>query len=136
MTAEITLIAARRSNVHLDAQRMSNKILHWRRVLAAACEQSGHLFVPVLNEPRDLNELLTCATEVPLAFDLDGEPLSETIASQDYLLLIGPEGGWDDVERGLFKQHKLFCYSLGDHTLRAETAPAVALTLVKHLQKN
>lgn len=134
--SEITLLAARRSNVHLDAQRMSKKILHWRRVLAAACEQSGHLFVPVLNEPCDLNELLACATEAPLAFDVHGEPLPETIVSQDYLLLIGPEGGWDEVERGLFKQHKLFCYRLGDHTLRAETAPAVALTLIRHLQKS
>ena len=136
--SKISLLTARRSNVALNDQRLAHKMTHWRRVISAACEQSGQLYVPGLSAPSDLDTLLASASEIPLAFDLGGAPLPakmETMETQGYLLLIGPEGGWDDVERQVFEQHKLTRYSLGEHTLRAETAPAVALALISHLQK-
>lgn len=132
---ELTLIRAKRSNVHLDDKRQDHKMSHWSKVIAAACEQSGHLYLPKLNPPVELDPWLTAQpAEKIIVFDLGGEPLPSALEEGDYKLLIGPEGGWDDGERTLFGRLGLVSYSLGTHTLRAETTPAVAITLIRHLQ--
>ena len=45
-------------------------------------------------------------------------------------LLIGPEGGWSEAEVQQALAAGALAISLGPRTLRAETAPIVALTLV------
>jgi RsmE family RNA methyltransferase len=63
-----------------------------------------------------------------------GKPLPHTLSAQERLVLIGPEGGWDETERALFASSALPCYRLAPTILRAETVPAVALTLLHHVQ--
>lgn len=134
---EITLIKANRSNVLLNAKRMDTKMAHWRKIIASACEQSGRLYLPVLNPPVVLDALLESAGATkPLVFELDGVPLPRSLPMQPRLLLIGPEGGWDEAERSLFTRQGIDRYSLGANTLRAETTPAVALALIQHLQRS
>jgi 16S rRNA (uracil1498-N3)-methyltransferase len=131
----LSLIRAKRSNVHLDEHRQDHKMAHWRNVIAGACEQSGHLYLPVLDQPIALDVWLAGrAAETVIVFDLNGEPLPASLPVGDYSLLIGPEGGWDDSERDLFSRLALATYNLGAQTLRAETTPAVAITLIAHLQ--
>lgn len=132
--AGISLVTAQRSNVILHDNRLQNKMTHWRKIIAGACEQSGRLFVPALDGPVALDTLLHTTTHKPMIFDLEGTPLPAALPQESRLLMIGPEGGWDETERRLFMQRKLGSYSLGANTLRAETTPAVALTLVRHLQ--
>lgn len=132
--SEISLINAKRSNVALDARRTDNKMTHWQKIVAAACEQSGRLFVPALHRPNGLDTLLAGAPEKPMVFDAAGAPLPGALPAESRLILIGPEGGWDDAERTEFTRLGIECYSLGEHILRAETMPAVALALLHHLQ--
>jgi RsmE family RNA methyltransferase len=47
------------------------------------------------------------------------------------LLAIGPEGGWNDFERGLLAAHRFEPVSLGPRTLRTDTA-CVALVALVH----
>ena len=42
-------------------------------------------------------------------------------------ILVGPEGGWSDVEKQLFKDKEIKHLNLHDFTLRAETAAVAAL---------
>jgi RsmE family RNA methyltransferase len=46
------------------------------------------------------------------------------------LLAIGPEGGWNDFERGLLAAHGFEAVSLGPRTLRTDTACVALLALV------
>jgi RsmE family RNA methyltransferase len=46
------------------------------------------------------------------------------------LLAIGPEGGWNDFERGLLEGHGFTTVSLGSRTLRTDTACIALLALV------
>lgn len=45
-------------------------------------------------------------------------------------LLVGPEGGWTDAERGLAAQKGWQPVSLGPHILRAETAATASIAIV------
>jgi RsmE family RNA methyltransferase len=47
------------------------------------------------------------------------------------LLAIGPEGGWNDFERALFKAHGFQAGGMGPRTLRTDTA-CVALLAIVH----
>ncbi len=46
------------------------------------------------------------------------------------VLAIGPERGWSEAERGLFRANGFQFYSLGNRILRSETASASALMLL------
>ncbi len=46
------------------------------------------------------------------------------------LLAVGPEGGWNDFERGLLQRHGFVSVSAGPRTLRTDTACVALLTLV------
>ena len=134
--AAIYLIPTERSNVSLSTERVVNKLAHWRKIVAGACEQSGHLFVPQVSLLKDLSALLADNETETVVLDMDGAPLPPSLASRDRLLPIGPEGGWSDNERALFQAQNRLVFRLTDSTLRAETAPAVALALFKHLMRD
>jgi len=46
------------------------------------------------------------------------------------LLAIGPEGGWNDFERGLLETHGFQSVGMGARTLRTDTACVALLALV------
>jgi 16S rRNA (uracil1498-N3)-methyltransferase len=48
------------------------------------------------------------------------------------VLAVGPEGGWNDFERGLLEAHRFQPVSMGTRTLRSDTACVALLTLVHH----
>lgn len=55
----------------------------------------------------------------------DGE--AEIDADQNVVLIVGPEGGFSENERGLLKERGAVTYSMGPKRLRSETA-AIAIT--------
>ncbi|MCR9261740.1 MAG: 16S rRNA (uracil(1498)-N(3))-methyltransferase [Pseudomonadaceae bacterium] len=133
--SSICLINANRCNVHLSAERLTNKMGHWEKIIAAACEQSGQLFVPLLEPPQPVRQLIDNTASEVIVLDMHGKQLPASLPNIERLLLMGPEGGWDDEERSLFAAHQLPAYQLSASTLRAETVPAVALALFSHLQQ-
>ncbi len=134
--AEITLIQASRSNVQLSAERATNKLAHWRKILIAGCEQSGRLHLPKLHGPAQVTDFIQHIEDKPavlMVLDQDGSPLPASLPRQARAVLVGPEGGWDEDEQALFAARGLACYRLGENVMRAETVPAVALALLHHL---
>ena len=107
----------------------------WQRVAIASATQCRRAVVPevkpvtdyeaALREPAD-QRLICVEPGVPAAAG-KWEPGPAPASLQ---LLIGPEGGWaeDEVARALAAGARAL--SLGPRTLRAETAPIVALTIV------
>ena len=59
-----------------------------------------------------------------------GEAASKSVEAR-ILLAVGPEGGWNDYERGLLEAHSFQCVSMGPRTLRTDTA-CVALLALAH----
>jgi len=129
----LQVLYTQRSNVTLDARRTSNKLRHWQQIAISAAEQSNRLYLPDVLPPVSLPELLAQPGESRLLMlDLDAPLLEVGTQPQALTLLIGPEGGWSDAERRLAQQKGVERAGLGNLTLRAETAPLVALAVVQH----
>jgi len=133
--SSIRLLNAHRCNVHLSAERLDNKLRHWEKIIAGACEQSGQLFLPTLMPPQSVEHLIESADSEIILLDMHGKQLPDRLPNVERMLLMGPEGGWADEERSLFAAHQLPHYQLIASTLRAETVPSVALALFSHLQQ-
>ena len=107
----------------------------WQRVAIASATQCRRAVVP---DVRTVTDYETCLRE-PAGLRLicvepgvappAGEWRSRA-APSSVQLLIGPEGGWAEAEVQQALASGAVAISLGPRTLRAETAPIVALTLV------
>jgi 16S rRNA (uracil1498-N3)-methyltransferase len=60
------------------------------------------------------------------------EPFAGAPEPGDYVLVVGPEGGWSDAERARLSATGATPLSLGTRVLRAETAVYAGLTVLQH----
>ena len=105
----------------------------WHAHCVAAAKQCGLNFLPAIVPPAGVQEALAGAAG---AFGLVGEPAEDAAGilaaltgrqdRQEIFLLVGPEGGITEQERGVIRQAGFIPVRLGRTTLRIETA-AVAL---------
>lgn len=100
------------------------------RILKEAVEQSGFSDLPVIpQEAEKLEKVLEKFKKERENFDglavldFDGVPLASVkhLISVD-TIFVGPEGGWSEKDRVLFKKFNVKNISLGQNVLRAETA--------------
>jgi 16S rRNA (uracil1498-N3)-methyltransferase len=134
--SEIVPVESIRSERGLE-RAAHKRIERWRRIALEASQQSRRAFLPVVSEPESLGDVLAREATYKFAFDEnpDTRTLNATLPalrdSQDTIaILIGPEGGWTDDERGLFSAAGWLPVSLGPLVLRAETAALAALAIV------
>lgn len=112
----------------------------WRRVAVQSSKQCGRAVVPIVGDPAGLEAVLADerygtrvmlaepGTDVPAP---DGPPSVPQPRAGDerprVLLLIGPEGGWTADEVRTAASLGVRMWRLGPRTIKAETAPTVAL---------
>lgn len=132
----IVPLVTERCNVHLQGARLTARLGHLQRIAISASEQSGRLYVPEVSEPESLTRLLAPSSSRPhrqtLMLDLGGPTLQAGSSPTPLLLLIGPEGGWSEIERQQARAAGVTVCGLGDLTLRAETAPLATLAAIRH----
>ncbi len=116
----IVLLESRRSVVRWSDERAAKSVDRLRRVAAEAAQQSRRVYVPEIESPIPVAELLA-AEDVALA-----EPGANELGADDHTVAIGPEGGWDPEELAGARR----TVDLGDTVLRVETAALVAATLM------
>jgi 16S rRNA (uracil1498-N3)-methyltransferase len=116
-----------------DGARQTRSIERWQRVAIASAKQSGRAVVPAV-EPivvfekllaSHIGELIVLCAEPNLRVSREVAPLSRP---ERALVLVGPEGGWAASEIGAARAAGAHVLDLGPRTLRAETAPTVALS--------
>ena len=110
----------------------------WRKILLEAVKQCGRPHVPELAHPIALEEFLEGATAgLKLVLDEKGkcslkELIQENRQATSCLVIVGPEGGWDETDRLLFRKKEVPSVSLGARILRAETAPVTILSILQY----
>src|SRR5262249_1816015 len=138
----IVVWPAARSVARLDDARRDARLAKYRAIAQAAARQSGRAQVPDVAAASSLAAALAAPLgallAAPLAAPPDGlrlvlDPTSEAaldaIAATDVTVISGPEGGLAPDE--LDQLAGFTPLGLGPRILRAETAPVVAVALIR-----
>jgi 16S rRNA (uracil1498-N3)-methyltransferase len=111
----------------------------WRKVAVEALRQSGNPFLPEVSGPIALEgALVSHPAECSILFDekekerLLRDLLSNTCPAS-LRIAVGPEGGWSDAERSLFRRAGFQSACLAPYVLRTETAAISAVAAVHTL---
>jgi 16S rRNA (uracil1498-N3)-methyltransferase len=111
-----------------------NKSARWQKISEAAAKQSGRGIIPTIKPPVSFEtaaQALGQLDEAYAAWEKEREALTSAVFSSSrgktVGIMIGPEGGLDDDEISLLKQHGAKTFSLGKRILRTETAGFAAI---------
>jgi 16S rRNA (uracil1498-N3)-methyltransferase len=137
LQCERSVIKLNRSS---DADRAQKRLLHWRAITQAACEQCERTVLPQVEPIQAIEDYLSKASDddfngaLKLIFCTGEHPsLAKIIAplpAQNVILLIGPEGGFTPEEIGLAIKAGFQAVSLGKRILRTETAGIAAISTI------
>ena len=139
--ASIQPLMSERSVLRLKSERAEKKLIHWRGIAVAACEQCGRNRLPVIHEVHTLADWLKILSQrgpadarearLLLSLQTGASPLSAAVAvEQSLTFLSGPEGGLSPAEEAAAMACGFAPVTLGPRVLRAETAPLACLSLL------
>lgn len=140
--ASITPVMTRRCVSRPDAKSMDKKLVRYNRIALEAAKQCGRGVVPpvlpLLELPQALEQMQR--TGCPILFYENATAPAKQVISKaresgkgpEIAVLIGAEGGFDEDEVALAREHGCHILSLGKRILRCETAPLAALTILMY----
>jgi len=108
----------------------------WQRILVDACKQCRRPWLPELHSESTLMELLNrnfSRENTVILADQEGRSsrsLNFDDLGPDYVLIVGPEGGFTVEERKDLISRCVLPVSLSEHNLRVETAATALVSLV------
>ena len=103
----------------------------WNRILVEAAKQSKQYYVPMLDEGKTFQQVLSVPAASRIIFaEHGGGPLRPALRGFPVLYLIGPEGGWTERESAEAIAAGFQPVSLGSAVLKAETAAIVGGALI------
>jgi 16S rRNA (uracil1498-N3)-methyltransferase len=133
---------AERSVPRWPAEKSPQKRARWQKVAVEACRQCGRSDLPEIGEVASFAEALRFAPPGGLALIFWEEEstrgIRETLrdpackGTKEFLLVIGPEGGFGKDEIDQAKQAGCLSVSLGKRVLRVDTAAAAALAVLQY----
>ncbi len=133
---EIRPFEATRSERGL-AQASIKRNERWQKIAHEASQQARRLRLPVIAQSVSFRSATETHADVKLLLDEDSEaPIGTCLPSgrtttDSIALLLGPEGGWTSEERELAHAAGWSSCSLGSTVLRAETAAAAAIAVIR-----
>lgn len=131
--AVIQPLVSQRCIVHYDNHRTKKKYDHWEKIIRAASEQSGRNSLTKIIKLNNFRDWITNKqnTEKTILLSLRGKKSLSNWASyyppQTLTLIIGPEGGFTEIEEDLAHTNGAIILSMGERILRAETASLNAI---------
>lgn len=120
------------------SERKTINIERVRKKAISAMKQSVRAFLPEINEITKLNVFLKNRTEAQkfiahLESKTTRHLIDQVKPSPNYVILIGPEGGFSNAEISLIKNENFEVAKIGDYRLRTETAGVVACTILNNI---
>lgn len=128
--SEIVAWPAERSVVRLEPSKRATRVQHYAGVLTAAARQSGARAPAIVYA----ESLASAVVTLPAGRRFVLVPTAEPAAlggDTDVTIASGPEGGLAPAELDLLVGAGFAPLGLGPRVLRAETAPVVAVALVR-----
>jgi 16S rRNA (uracil1498-N3)-methyltransferase len=128
-------LVTRRTIARATGARADSARERWRRIAIASAKQCRRAVVPTIAPQVDLeawvdsipNGIMLVEPGASGAADTSQSPPAAGRAT----LIVGPEGGWDAAEIAAARGAGCGMLTLGALTLRAETAPIVAIAVLR-----
>jgi 16S rRNA (uracil1498-N3)-methyltransferase len=139
----IVPLNTRFSDIRIPSEKIDSRMERWRRIVQEASKQCRRFAAPRIWEPLDFSEFLALeefsSYRKLLLYEKAVEPWqAQGELSDEVVLCIGPEGGWEPGEVERAERAGFGIFSLGPWILRAETAAIAAVSILQHhlQQKN
>ena len=135
-------VASSRCVVKLDERRAAQKVVRWNAIAEAAAKQSKRLIIPEVRGVMRFRDALEVAADLDVKLipyerqdGMEGtrKILNAIRPGQSVAVMIGPEGGFDDAEVQLAREHGFEPVTLGKRILRTETAGMTMLSILMYL---
>ncbi|WP_114166111.1 16S rRNA (uracil(1498)-N(3))-methyltransferase [Exiguobacterium sp. TNDT2] len=134
---------SKRSVARWDAKKAPKKVERLQKIMQEAAEQSYRAVVPMCQHitPRELADRIDAFDAVVIAYEEEakqGEQAAFVTILQalrpgaKLLLIVGPEGGFDESEVNEWMERGARACAFGPRILRSETAPLYALAAVSY----
>lgn len=128
--------SALRSIAAWEPDRVERGLARWRATAREAMKQSRRAWLPEVTAPVDLAGACSWVDRAGGAFLLDGhgDPLPALLQADhgigDWVVIVGPEGGFEEAEIAAFEAAGARRTSLGPTVLRTSTAGPVATAVI------
>ncbi|CDZ24907.1 hypothetical protein CCDG5_1809 [[Clostridium] cellulosi] len=141
--SEIVPVITRRSVSRPDKKTLLRKIERWNKIAAEAAKQCGRGILPKVADAVDFYTAAEMAKDMDLPIMLYersggtmGDLLSGCIGIKTFGVMVGPEGGFDDIEVSFARERNIRTAGMGPRILRTETAPLSALSVIMYATGN
>ena len=138
--SKITPFESERCIKRPKAEKIAHILERQEKIAIEAAKQCGRGILPEVNAPISFAEMLSLASEYPLA--LFCHPSEGTVSLRETLsahpditriaVVVGSEGGFSEAEFERAKAKGLVPTSLGSRVLRCETAPLFLLSAISY----
>lgn len=134
--AAIQPMVMRRTIVRLSGEKVERRRAHWQAVAVSACEQCGRNYLPEVRAIVAFAEWLRGLGEAAgprFILDPEGRARLRDLPRPEapVLLIAGPEGGFDALERAEAGRAGFVGVRLGPRILRTESAALAALAVMQ-----
>jgi 16S rRNA (uracil1498-N3)-methyltransferase len=115
----------------------SGKMERWRKIALETSRLAGRSYLPEVSEPLDWDgalQSLCCLDRILYADERGGERPALTLGDEipeELGLMVGPEGGFTDVEREDLAARGARAVTLGKNIMRTDTAGLVLTAAVR-----
>ncbi len=115
-----------------------SKSVRWRKIALESAKQCGRAKLMKIESPIEFTayiesfDIMRSGESRILFSERDGKSFSEIKQSKKICAVIGPEGGWDDLELAVAREHGFDLVTFGGRTLRAETAAIAIAAILQH----
>jgi len=128
---DIVVWPAERAVVRLDGDRLDARRARYQEIVRAAARQSGRATAPVVAAARSLADALIEIDGARLVLDPGAPRTPLDVRAERLTFASGPEGGLAPADLDELVAAGFAPFGLGPRTLRADTAPVVAVALAR-----
>jgi 16S rRNA (uracil1498-N3)-methyltransferase len=128
------VVPLRTTRTDVRSKESTSRLQRWRKIALEASKQSGRAYLMTVDGPIDLTSFLRSSKpdDTILFSERGGESLPAHIPTKKITAIVGPEGGWDNVEIENADAAGITVVTLGGRIMRAETAAIAVTTILQH----
>lgn len=135
---EFIPVSTKRSIIHLDEKEAQKKKIRWQKIVKEASEQSKKTHIPQVTSVLSVDKLCKVNADKKVLLSVNESStslktiLQDTSSCDTILIVIGPEGGFEETEEEALINSGFIRATLGNFVLRTETVGISILSMIQY----